>query len=97
MQFNGMKTALLLGGMSGLLMLLGEIFGGRSGLQMAFVFAIVMNFASYFFSEKIALMMYQAQPVTPDQNGHVYARIFPMVEPLCGRRLWLPSLFSWRE
>jgi heat shock protein HtpX len=85
MQFNGLKTALLLGGMSGLLLFLGELLGGRSGLQMAFLFAILMNFASYFFSEKIALMMYQAQPVTPEQNGQIYARVYPMLQRLCDR------------
>ena len=77
MQANGLKTALLLGGMSGMLLLLGEIFGGRSGLMMMFMVAVVMNFVSYFFSEKIALMMYQAQPVTPAQNTQIYHRIQP--------------------
>ena len=94
MQFNGLKTALLLGGMSGLVMLLGEMLGGRSGLQMAFMFAIVMNFASYFFSEKIALMMYRAQPVTPQQNSEIYRRIYPMLEPLC-TRMQIPVPKLW--
>jgi heat shock protein HtpX len=95
MQFNGLKTALLLGGMSGLLLLLGEIFGGRSGLMMMFVVAVLMNFVSYFFSEKIALTMYRAQPVTPEQNASIYARIYPMLQPLCARmeipvpKLWV--------
>jgi heat shock protein HtpX len=89
-----LKTALLLGGMSGLVMLLGEMLGGRSGLQMAFMFAIVMNFASYFFSEKIALMMYQAQPVTPQQNSEIYRRIYPMLEPLC-TRMQIPVPKLW--
>jgi heat shock protein HtpX len=94
MQLNGLKTALLLGGLSGLLLFLGELFGGRSGLQMAFVFAIVMNFASYFFSEKIALMMYRAQRVTPEENGQIYARIYPMLEPLC-QRMQIPMPKLW--
>jgi heat shock protein HtpX len=94
MQFNGLKTALLLGGMSGLVLLIGELLGGRSGLQMAFMFAVVMNFASYFFSEKIALMMYQAQPVTPQQNSEIHRRIYPMLEPLC-TRMQIPVPKLW--
>jgi heat shock protein HtpX len=94
MQFNGLKTALLLGGMSGLLLFLGEMFGGRSGLQLMFVMAIVMNFVSYFFSEKIALMMYSAQPVTPEQNSNIYARIYPMLAPLC-ERMGIPVPKLW--
>lgn len=94
MQFNGLKTALLLGGMSGLLLFLGEIFGGRSGLMTMFVIAIIMNFVSYFFSEKIALTMYRAQPVTPEQNGNIYARIQPMLQPLCARmEIPMPKLW----
>jgi len=60
---NGLKTALLLGVLSGLLLLIGDSLGGRSGLVTAFGFAVVMNFASYWFSDKIVLMMYRAQPV----------------------------------
>ena len=63
---NGMKTALLLGLMSGLVLLIGDALGGTSGLVMAFGFAILMNFASYWFSDKIVLKMYRAQPVGPD-------------------------------
>jgi heat shock protein HtpX len=63
---NGMKTALLLGLMSGLVLLIGESLGGANGLVMAFGFAILMNFASYWFSDKIVLRMYRAQPVGPD-------------------------------
>jgi heat shock protein HtpX len=63
---NTIKTALLLGLMSGVPLVLGDYFGGRSGLVMAFGFAIVMNFASYWFSDKVVLRMYNAQPVGPD-------------------------------
>jgi heat shock protein HtpX len=63
---NGMKTALLLGLMSGLLLIIGDALGGSSGLVMAFGLAVVMNFASYWFSDKIVLSMYRAQPVGPD-------------------------------
>jgi heat shock protein HtpX len=63
---NGMKTALLLGALSGLLLFLGEILGGQQGLVLAFGFAAVMNFVSYWFSDKIVLRMYRAKEVGPD-------------------------------
>jgi len=63
---NGLKTALLLGVLSGLLLLLGDVLGGSRGLVIAFGFAVVMNFASYWFSDKIVLRMYRAQPVGPE-------------------------------
>ncbi len=69
---NGMKTALLLGLLSALVLLIGESFGGANGLVMAFGFAVLMNFASYWFSDKIVLAMYRAQPVGPD---HVLYRV----------------------
>jgi len=63
---NSIKTALLLGLMSGVLLVLGDYLGGSGGLMMAFVFAVIMNFASYWFSDKIVLAMYRAQPVGPE-------------------------------
>ena len=60
---NGLKTALLLGALSGLLLLLGELMGGQQGLILAFGFAAVMNLGSYWFSDKIVLRMYKAQQV----------------------------------
>jgi heat shock protein HtpX len=62
---NGLKTALLLGALSGVLLLLGDYFGGSSGLMMAFAFAALMNLGSYWFSDKIVLRMYRAQEVGP--------------------------------
>ena len=63
---NGLKTALLLGALSGLLLFIGDLLGGAQGLMMAFVFAVVMNFGSYWFSDKIVLRMYRAQEVGPE-------------------------------
>lgn len=60
---NGLKTAVLLGALSGLLLLIGEFLGGANGLMMAFVFAALMNLGSYWFSDKIVLRMYRAQEV----------------------------------
>jgi heat shock protein HtpX len=63
---NTIKTALLLGLMSGVLLVLGDYLGGSGGLMMAFGFAVLMNFASYWFSDKIVLKMYRAAPVGPE-------------------------------
>lgn len=63
---NTLKTTLLLAALSGLLLFLGDALGGQSGLVLAFGMAVVMNFASYWFSDKIVLAMYRAQPVGPD-------------------------------
>lgn len=63
---NGLKTALLLGLLSGVLLALGEWLGGANGLVVAFLFAAVMNLGSYWFSDKIVLRMYRAQEVGPD-------------------------------
>src|SRR5277367_311476 len=69
---NIFKTTLLLTVMTLLLMLAGRAFGGENGMLIALVFAGIMNFVSYFFSDKIALAMYRAQPVTREQLPRVY-------------------------
>ena len=69
---NIFKTTLLLIGMTLLLMLAGRAFGGQSGMLMALAFAAVLNFVSYFFSDKIALATYRAQPVGRDDLPRVY-------------------------
>jgi heat shock protein HtpX len=65
---NGLKTALLLGTLSALLLGLGEVLGGATGLVTAFVFAALMNLGSYWFSDKIVLRMYRASEVGPDHQ-----------------------------
>jgi heat shock protein HtpX len=60
---NGLKTALLLGALSGMLLVIGDLMGGQQGLIIAFAFAAVMNLGSYWFSDKIVLRMYRAQQV----------------------------------
>jgi heat shock protein HtpX len=60
---NGLKTALLLGVLSALLLAIGEMLGGAQGMMIGFMFAVVTNFASYWFSDKIVLRMYNAQEV----------------------------------
>ncbi|HVL67241.1 MAG TPA: zinc metalloprotease HtpX [Vicinamibacterales bacterium] len=67
---NGLKTVLLLGALSGMLLVIGELVGGAQGLVMAFAFAVVMNIGSYWFSDKIVLKMYRAQEVGPEHPLH---------------------------
>lgn len=70
---NTIKTALLLGALTGLLMLIGGYFGGQQGVIIAFIFAMVMNFGSYWFSDKIVLSMYHAQEVSEGQAPELYS------------------------
>jgi len=91
---NGLKTALMLGLMSGLLLFLGDLFGGRNGLYTALAIAVALNFFGYYFSDKMALSMYSAQPVTPAENPEVYARVFPLVQSLT-QRMGLPMPKLW--
>jgi len=80
---NGLKTALLLGLLSGVLLALGEWFGGSNGLVFAFVIAAAMNFGSYWFSDRIVLRMYNAREVGSDH------RLYQIVERL-SRQAGLP-------
>jgi len=91
---NAVKTVLLLGLLSGLLLFLGEAFGGRRGLYVGLAIAIAMNFFSYFFSDKMALSMYAAKPITPEEYGGVYARVAPIVGNLA-RRMNIPMPKLW--
>ena len=91
---NTVKTVLLLGVLSGLLLFLGEIFGGRNGLYIGLAIAVAMNFFSYFFSDKMALATYSAQPVTPEQNASVYGRVYPIVAGLA-QRMGIPMPKLW--
>jgi len=76
---NVLKTTVLLGAMTGLLLMIGEVIGGGQGLVVGFVIAVVMNFGSYWFSDKIVLRMYNATEVGP---GH---RLYDMVTRLAQR------------
>src|SRR5579863_6549047 len=78
---NTFKTAFLLTALTLLLMFVGRYFGGQNGMMLALVFAAVMNFVSYFYSDKIALAMYHAQPVTREQ----LPRAYEIVERLTGK------------
>ena len=72
---NTIKTALLLGALTGLLMLIGGLFGGQQGVVIAFIFAMVMNFGSYWFSDKLVLRMYKARPVSESEAPELHAMV----------------------
>src|SRR5438045_8813695 len=69
---NTFKTTLLLVSLSLFMLFVGEMLGGRQGIMFALIFAALTNFIAYFFSDKIALSMYGAQPVTREELPRVY-------------------------
>jgi heat shock protein HtpX len=69
---NIFKTALLLAVLTAMLVLLGGALGGQQGMMIAFVLALAMNFASYWWSDKIVLAMYRAEPITEAQAPGLY-------------------------
>ncbi len=71
--WNNLKTTILLAAMTGLLLAIGQLWGGRNGLTFALVLAAVMNLGSYFFSDKIALAMSGAQPVSRQEGPRIYS------------------------
>lgn len=91
---NGIKTVLVLAALSGLLLLVGDTYGGPNGLTMALALAILMNGGAYFFSDKIALASSGAQAVTREEAPKLYE----VVERLCGKaNLPMPKLYMIPE
>ena len=87
---NTMKTTLLLGAMTGLLLLVGDAIGGRSGLTVALGVTALMNFGAWFWSDKIVLAAYRAQPVGPQEAPELYS----IVEGLANRAgIPMPRLY----
>jgi heat shock protein HtpX len=91
---NTIKTVLLLGLLSGLLIWGGQALGGRNGIYIGLAFAVILNFTGYFFSDKIALASYSAQPVTETENPEIYRRVAPIVANLT-RQMSLPMPKLW--
>jgi heat shock protein HtpX len=77
---NTFKTAFLLTALTLVLIFLGDHFGGRNGMVLAFIVAAGMNFFSYFYSDKLALTMYRAQPATREQLPRVYQVVERMTQ-----------------
>jgi len=69
---NLIKTGILLAALTSLVVLIGGAVGGQQGMLIAFIFAAVMNFGSYWFSDRIVLSMYGAQPIDEAQAPDLY-------------------------
>lgn len=72
---NTIKTTILLGALTGLLMFIGGFFGGQNGVVIAFLFAMALNFGSYWFSDTLVLKMYQARPVSESEAPGLHAMV----------------------
>ena len=77
---NALKTTLLLTSLTLFLLFVGQYFGGRNGMLIALAVAVAMNFVSYFYSDKLALSMYRAQPATREQLPRVYSVVEQMTQ-----------------
>ncbi|MBZ5495327.1 MAG: zinc metalloprotease HtpX [Acidobacteriia bacterium] len=86
---NNLKTVLLLGLLTGIILFLGSLWGER-GITIALVFSVLINFGSYFFSDKIALSMYGAKPVSREEAPRLYS----ILDLLCARSaLPMPKVY----
>ncbi len=72
---NGLKTTVLMVTLTLMLIAIGGILGGKTGMTLAFIIAFGMNFISYWFSDKIVLKMYKAQPVSQSDAPELYAMV----------------------
>jgi heat shock protein HtpX len=91
MWFNQLKTVVLLAGLSGLLIVLGGLLGGYSGIVIAFIISLIMNGLAYFFSDTMILNMYKAQPLNKEQYGWLYNMVGELTQKsgLPMPKLWL--------
>ena len=95
---NGLKTTLLLGLLSAILIIGGSAIAGRQGIYIGLAIAVATNFFSYFFSDKLALAMSGAQPLTPETDPGTYQRIQPLVGRIAQRMgIPMPKLFITPE
>ena len=94
MSTNSLKTVLLLGTLSGFVVVAGNLVGGRGGMMLGLLLAVGMNVFSYFFSEKMALSSSGAIRTSPTEHPQIYNRIAPMTERLC-QRMGIPMPKLW--
>ena len=87
---NTFKTAFLLTALTLLLMFIGRVFGGQNGMLLALILAAVLNFVSYFFSDKLALAMYRAKPVTREELPRAYQIVERLIQKI---GLPMPTIF----
>src|SRR3954464_15022753 len=92
--FNLLKTAVLMAAITALFMAIGAVIGGRSGMVIALVIALGMNFFSYWFSDKLVLRMYNAQEVDAQSAPQFYS----MVQELARRaEIPMPRVYLINE
>jgi heat shock protein HtpX len=95
---NALKTAALLGLLSAILIVGGRAVAGSRGIEYGLIIAVVMNFASYYFSDKIALATSGAKPLTEETAPDIYARVAPLVGRLAQRmNIPMPKLYITPE
>lgn len=70
-----LKTTLLLGSLTGLIVFIGRYLGGSSGMVIAFIFAVLMNFGSYWFSDKIVLKLYKSRELSSEEAPELYSMV----------------------
>ncbi len=87
---NALKTTMLLAALTGLLLFFGQMLGGNQGLVVAFGLAVVLNFGSYFFSDRIVLRLYRAQEVTEAEAPRLYAIVARLTQKA---RMPMPRVF----
>ena len=90
MIINKIKTVLLLAGLSGLLLLLGNLFGGQQGINIALVIALIINCIAYFFSESIVLRLYKAQRLDKTHYNWLYDIVYELAQTM---KLPMPKLW----
>ena len=78
--FNLMKTAILMAAITALFMAIGSVLGGQSGMMIALVVALGMNFFSYWFSDKLVLKMYNAREVDASSAPQFYRMVQELAE-----------------
>lgn len=77
---NRLKTTLLLGGLTGLVLAIGYYFGGQNGALIALIFSALMNFGSYWFSDKIVLALYRAKEIRQSDHPQLHAAVEELTE-----------------
>jgi heat shock protein HtpX len=91
---NSLKTVVLLGALTGIFLFIGGMVGGQSGMLLALVFAGLMNFVSYWFSDKIVLKAYRAGELPENEAPRIHA----MVRELCQQaRIPMPAIYVFEQ
>lgn len=87
---NQLKTAILLGALTCMIIWIGQMLGGTSGMIYAFIFALIMNLVSYWFSDKIVLKMYGAREISEAQAPELYGIVQKLAS---GAGIPMPRVF----